>query len=185
MIEFYGRFDTKSSKKMSDKKYKQIAFGTIGIFGVLMVVFLIMYFTKFITKPFLIGAGCFGVFCILISFIVPPIMSSLDAKAIKTQRPISKITIASGLITQIFISEKDKSDYMVTSRHFVNEAREVIDDGKNYHIVIYEVESDGFSYYDVITCKKSQIRAGTIEDFEKLFEGKIKIDKDYKREYDN
>ena len=122
---------------------------------------------------FLVGCGIsFLLFCIpLIAVYIPATMKKLLA-GMNSKTPI-KVTINDDLIAAEFAGIRDN---MYGEKDFIfplSSITKVIDMGDWFYFVDFKVRNK--ELYCV--CQKNLITKGTIEEFEKLFEGKIVVSK--------
>lgn len=153
MIEFYGRLSEDCIKKTEKRKAKRAAF--IFLIANLIILSLVYIYV-------IIGEMQLNIFLILVAFMVAINIAILivPPKSIYFRLP-RKIILYEKKITYM-IEGLSKPKTRIMSR-----IREIIDEGEWYFLTF---KGD---ITDTLVCQKSLIKKGTIEEFEKLFEGKI------------
>ena len=149
MIEFKGELSDVCKKYMLKKETHKLAAIIINIpfFVVAIVVAFIWHWSMVIALPVIL------LFTILLC--MPP--SKRDY----------------GAIFPLMIRIKDNGDMIVKGERFyweqsISQVKSVTDNGDWYHIFFYYPHTN-----PRFVCQKNLISNGTIEEFEKLFEGKI------------
>jgi len=161
MIEFYGKISKESIAKTS--KRQSLVAGFVCLIPTTLLAILVTVFGIFQLEGFNIFLGwtiCFAILNLLF-FILPLIMKP---KTIFYRLP-RKITIDSEIITVEL--DAMHGEWKPKIRE-IEKVKVVIDYGECFDIVF----RGDTSWWWV--CQKDLITKGTIEDFEKLFEGKIK-----------
>lgn len=159
MIEFSGELSDKSRLYLQKKLYRGsclavlIATVAISIPIIFLGVFWEAIALLFLILPFIMG----------IVLIIPKL--NPQTKTLKLNTP-KKITIAEGTV------ERDGEGQQNYASREIAAVKKVIDMGEWYHIIFY------FGHKDIFfICQKDLITIGTIEAFEKLFDGKIVLGK--------
>jgi len=155
MIEFNGELSNECKKSVRRKGIKVIVFACvifILVFCIPTIIVAIVLKTWFIPIAIII--------VIVIAGIGLALGFSFEIVKILRLNGLIKIDIEQGTITF-----SNKQDYI--NKHIL-QVKKVVDKGNWYDICFYFGYKSG-----TITCQKNLITKGTIEEFEKLFEGKI------------
>ena len=151
MIEFSGQISGQSLKYILNK-HRNRSLITASIVSVLLAVVIIVFAVIFDTVYFI--ALAFPIVFVVISFFAKPSKSTYNA--ILPQ----KVFIEGESI----VSENEK----ISVSRTLEQVEKVVDFGEGYDIQFYS----GYKC-NISICQKSLLTKGTIEKFEKLFEGKI------------
>jgi len=159
LIEFYGSLSENCIKKTEKRKAKR--FGIVCLFVTILSVVITTTFAVFHPAQFyyfLIWTILIGIVNILI-FVIP-------ARSIIFRLPKRIVFKPDENLITIQIDGLGKGWSPVLK--YISKVKEIIDEGEWYFIIFkYDIT-------DTIVCQKDLIIQGTIEEFEKLFEGKIK-----------
>ncbi|MCL2821997.1 MAG: hypothetical protein FWD86_02230 [Firmicutes bacterium] len=174
MIEFSGELSDKYKKYYLNKTKKMLWLTALVIFvivGIPLVAIGIAYFSPLITIPAAIG---FLAICLIVPAAVSASFSPLDGLTEKVliengeivalnSKEIASLGHECGGIESLSID-----GYFNLSVKSILDVVKVVDYGEWYYI--FFIARHIFSDY---VCQKDLIVKGTIEDFERLFEGKI------------
>ena len=149
MIEFRGELSSKCKKYIVNK--------------IKLVTFLGLIFTSIVLLvPAIILTIKNGIFIFLVILLVVfPFIVSIPSKKDKSNYKLPYVI----KIKDKTISLEGKNTYHTES---MNNVKKILDYGEWYHI-IFNISLNPGNFI----CQKDLIKVGTIEEFEKLFEGKI------------
>lgn len=154
MIVFSGRVDHELKKKILKQRDRQVGWlglGSAGISGICTVIFSIL--DKSVNYKLLIPT------IIIIALSVLFLIAPQPSNSFRVDWNYT-VTIDNGKIHKVQLQQPD----IIKE---VKKIKKVIDNGK-YYTVIYS----GLS--NAIICQKNLLVEGTLEEFEAIFEGKIK-----------
>lgn len=160
MVEFFGKIDNNIQAKTITKRGRFLGVLGIIVLLVIMIPYLIVWFVDDGSTNYelIITTISFGLAVILGLIICIP-TSRRDLRFVWDYY----IKFEDGIITQISNHQNG-----VTQHYKMSKVKKVVDYGRYYYIFLYRLDpSKG------IVCQKDLLINGTIEEFEKLFEGKI------------
>jgi len=149
MIRFEGKISGKTKSKAKKKIVLLYIFVAILMFAMGIIPYIMGLDYLMLKIAFLGGGIGGGIFCLIFPFMV-----------YKSMLP-GKIELEDGIVEYVSVDGK-------SSLRSVDGVKKVVDEGSYYHIK--------FSFpigMAICFCQKDLLVEGTIEEFEKLFEGKI------------
>ena len=156
MIEFSGEYSDESKNYIVTKTAKQLflSFLITSVIFAVIILFIAIKYDFWIITLFLLALLISN-----ISVLIIPYMKGERVKTITYGLPKS-IKINNDGIIEIFWINRN----MIKS---INDVKKILDLGENYYIIF------NFPKGSDILCQKDLIVKGSIEEFEKIFEGKI------------
>lgn len=159
MIEFFGKIDNDIQAKTITKRSQFLGVLGISLAIILLLICLIIWLIekKFDSelKEILILSGVSVLICGIIC--IPT-----SRKRLRFEWNYN-IKFEESTITQVYNHQNG-----VTESYKISKVKKVVDYGRYYYVYLYRLDpSKG------IVCQKDLLINGTIEEFEKLFEGKI------------
>ena len=160
MIKFSGKIENEIQAKILTKRGQ---FAAILIL-ICVAVSLLICLTVWLINRTVDGQSIQIMACIGICVVVGAILFIPARKNKLSFEWDFDIKFEDGIITVIFVHQ-----YNAVQTYKLSKVKKVIDYGKYYYLYLNRVDpSNG------IVCQKDLLTEGTVEQFEKLFEGKIK-----------
>lgn len=160
MVEFIGKIDNDIQAKIITKRSQFL--GVIGIIIaiILLVIGLIIWLVEKKLDSELIRFMIFSIACVVL---YGAICIPTSRKRLRFELDYN-IKFGDGTITQISNHQNG-----VSRNYKISKVKKVVDYGKFYYLYLYRLDPS----YGIV-CQKDLLIDGRIEEFEKLFEGKIK-----------